>query len=221
MNSSGGRFVTLLAFAFLSGCAHPRLPVVQGPIEGMDQNYVPMVPGKEWTYHARVDGSDGADDIRVGWRIVSVRATPQGTEFTWEIQPDGRPAERQIWLATNKGLYETADGIEKTVFFEPPQPIFEYPLRAGNTFQWSGNGLLPNGKPGYSNLNGKVDAVENVTTPSGTVGAIPVEYSMTGSGIDTSIKVWFTPGIGVVQISEIDKFDKKTDRSDCILENVQ
>jgi len=212
-----------------SGCA--AIPTVspRPPVEGLNQNYFPMVPGKQWTYQIHViDGGAVHADGEIQWRNTSVRQTQMGDETSVQVSRDESVADFQLWLATPKGLYLTAqrqqnkDGPGPLVSFEPPQPVFEYPLKAGSTFHWSGTGPLPDGTAGLSTVNGRIDPVEEVATPCGRLTAIPVEYSIIASGIVSSEKVWFTPGVGIIELSETDKLGKSSPvRQDLVLEDVQ
>lgn len=211
--------ILLAGCVALAGCnggggSYTPKPVATTPVqtakEGLDQNYVPFAEGKQWTYTSetvrRVNGRmTKAPDQEVIYKITKVEKIPEGQQITWEIKVGDRVSDRQIWIATEKGIFQTVVGLKEKKF-TTPQPLVLFPVSENQTFDWRGSGALPDGTLGSNVVKSHVDGMQEVDTEMGRVQGLAISSDLdfatsTGRGKGDST-IWLSPGLGIVRFTQ-------------------
>lgn len=213
-----GWLIVVAGFA-LAGCGRggstyqPKPPAKVDAFvvkEGVDQNLVPFQEGNQWTYTAKVSGSNGkvqrtATPVDQTYKITKVEKTPDGVRATFEVTSGGKVTDNQVWLANEKGLYQISVGLVPKAF-TTPQPIVLFPVKTGTTFTWEGSGLLPNGQSGKNTVVNTILGPQEVDTATGRVNAIAIEgkttYNAEAGQAKSASTIWLAPGIGIARYTQ-------------------
>lgn len=204
----------------LTGCKHgPNDPYVPQPAKaippaavtpGNEASLFPLDKGNQWTYAVSitrmVKGQQQAP-LRRDWtcKVTSSEKTADGTRAVMDILQDDKLQDRQHWLVTSKGIYQTASG-NPSIDYKPMMPVVVFPVKDGATFSWSGSGPSGLGVNGPHTSSSKIHGSEEVDTEMGTVSAIPIESDTRvkvgkddGQSVST---VWLAPGTGIVRLRQ-------------------
>lgn len=195
------------------------VPVVT-PKEGLDQNYIPIAEGKQWTFVAETVKNVVPDptnpklkprqshppDEEVIYKISKVEKVAEGQQVTWEIRVGNQLSDRQVWLVNDSGIYQVVVGLTPKKFTSP-QPIVLFPIADHKTFEWHGSGALPDGTLGSNIVKSHVDGMQEVDTEMGRVQGLAITSDLnfattTGRGTGSSV-IWLSPGLGIVRFKQI------------------
>ena len=179
--------------------------------EGLDQNYIPIAEGKQWTYTAETIKQTEArqthlPESEVIYKITKVENIAEGQQVTWEIKVGDKVTDRQIWIVTKDGIYQSVVGLKQKKF-TTPQPIVLFPISEHPTFEWRGSGALPDGTLGSNIVKSRLDGTQEADTEMGRVKALAISSDLdfattTGRGKGTSV-VWLSPGVGIVRFKQV------------------
>lgn len=216
----------------LAGCRGKVAPYVPtpspqpAPVETKVERPVDLMPleaGNQWSYNLRTESYQGdkqmnATEYPVAYRVVAPRANGG-----WLVQlvQDDQVIDRQVWRSSSNALFQdtAADRATDTirdVAFVPPQPLAVLPLQTGQTFSWSGRGVMPDGLISQGHAESKVLEPQTVDTAMGTLSAIPIRTVTTYPRGSTEITSWFKPGVGLVRYRQ-ETSDPKTGRRAVLL----
>lgn len=177
---------------------------------GQEANLFPWKVGNQWTFvletHRQSAEGQGSDPAReLTYKVVSVTPTGAGTKAKFEVSEAGKVADVQTWEQNAKGLFQLTLSAENMAF-DPPQPAVMFPMDTGQTFKWSGTGMVPGNKKGTSKVESRVVGPQEVDTEMGRMSAIAVESQTQWTsgeikGITNSV-AWWTPGYGIVRFKQ-------------------
>lgn len=215
-----GALGVALSTGLLAGCtsgggSYVPKPVTSvtsiAPREGVDQNYIPIAEGNQWTFTAETireinKRQSHPPDQEVIYKITKVEKVPEGQQVTWDIKVGGQPSDRQVWIVSDKGIYQSEVGLKKAKKFTTPQPLILFPVADHQTFEWRGSGLLPDGTLGSNVVKTQIIGMQEADTEMGRVHALAISSDLDyatrdgrGSGNST---IWLAPGMGIVRIKQ-------------------
>lgn len=177
--------LALCAPAFAKEKSRPKAP----------PDYYPMPTGATWNYTWKTaDGKTGGFDIKVlppvkegaTTYLLAERKTGQTTLVDWYSKPEG-------WVLMHKQVNPNPQAPQ--LQFTPPRQLLKRPLKIGDTWPWTGTGLMNQAIQEESTVEGD----ESVTVPAGTFSTIRVATRITQGDTITNKKWWFAPGVGMVR----------------------
>lgn len=158
-------------------------------------DYFPLPTGATWNYTWKTAaGMTGAFDIKVLPPVKEGTTTYLLAERTagaiklvdWHTKPEG-------WLLVHKQVNPNPQAPQ--LVFTPPRQMLKRPLRVGDSWSWSGTGLMGQQIQEDSTVEGE----ETVTVPAGKFGTIRVATKINQAGAVTNKKWWFAGGVGMVK----------------------
>jgi hypothetical protein len=184
-------------------------PIPKATVEpGQEATLMPLAVGNQWVYTATTNivTNQGRDrqESELTFRVSAVNQVEGGRRATIEVIRDGQVSEKQTWLVNNRGIFQVAAG-RGAIVYNPPLPLFTFPIKEQETTEWSGQGPLPGGGTGRSRMEVRTLGAQEVDTETGRLSAFAVESRSTWSqnnvnGASTSMS-WFAPKIGLVRTS--------------------
>lgn len=165
---------------------------------------LPLTKGNVWEYEVEIDqrpkDAPARTKTKSNLTLRCTNVTRIGTmvKATIEAVVDDQVNERQMWLLTKSGLYQTSVGYP-AVPYNPAQPAFRVPLKSGGEFEWAGRGFLPDGSVGDGASKSKVNKPTHVDTLMGRVEAYGVDTMLAWRDGRAASTTWYAPGIGIVR----------------------
>lgn len=226
------------ALAVLAGCGSGGGEYVPQQVKdvpkasvqpGEETNLFPMEEGNQWTYSTertvQVTNSPATSRTStVTFKVIKVENAADGKIGTVEISEDDKVTERQKWIATKDGLYQTstsileADGSMRDLAFNPRQLMVKFPVEKGSKFHWEGTGLTMLGESGKLSADSEIQEALTVDTDSGKrFSAIPVVTKGTFRGPkvtgDYAVTSWYSPGVGLVRFQQEVRGQENTNKA--------
>lgn len=153
---------------------------------GLAQGYYPAAPGYSWTY------SSGETQALSGPRDMGGQQV-----YVLVHYYDGVPISEDYLHYSDAGVYSYGSAAGGQLFgYEPPLQVYPpEPLVPGQ--KWTGTTDLP----GFSlTLDSEVLGLRGVSTPAGRFNALLIrQTSLTSTGGQTTLELYFVPGVGVVR----------------------
>lgn len=171
---------------------------------GAEDVLFPFAVGNQWDYEVEIDQRKKDEPARtktsssLTLRCTNVTKIGTMTKATIEAVMDDQISERQMWLRTKSGLFQLSVGMP-SVPYNPYQPAFRIPLKAGGEFEWAGQGFLPDGSVGEGISRSKVNKMTYVDTMMGRVQAYGVDTLLRWRDGQAASTTWYAPGIGIVR----------------------
>lgn len=191
-----GTIALALALALLAGEVEAKKPAREArPKRAKAPDYYPLPDGATWRYEFEAQtGKGGFSNKVVGFRkeeggtLIDVELTAQSGQVTHQIY--SKPAG---WVLVHRQEF-TGQQVPPMVF-APPRQMLKNPLKAGDTWKWSGTGM---GGIRIEEQN-SVDGEEVVKVPAGTFKTMKVSTSIVQGGQPVNKQWWFAPGVGMVR----------------------
>jgi hypothetical protein len=214
MNAPHRSLIFLVPLAMALGCSQPKgyTPKAVPPVEEVTlasatpQNLFGLQPNREWIYEVETvtvqSGRRNTERGEVKLIVTGVRDVAEGKRYTIEVRRDMTTVDRQNWLVTAKGIYQTT-GTTKDVVLQPMQPIVQFPLEVGKRFIWRGQGPTPIGTVGRNDAETVCLGPQIADTGVGRQGSIAFEQRATfRAGNVQGLQVaytWYKPDLGIVR----------------------
>lgn len=152
----------------------------------LGQGYYPAAPGYSWTY------SSGETQALSGPRDFNGKQVYALVHYY-----DGVPISEDYLQYTDAGVYSFGSAAGGQLFgYDPPLLVYPpEPLVPGQ--KWTGTTNLP----GFSlTLDSEVLGLRGVSTAAGRFNALLIrQTSLTSTGGQTILELYFVPGVGVVR----------------------
>lgn len=173
--------------------------------KGQEASLFPFKVGNSWTYTAKtaiqVQNRQTSREAEVTFKITKVVDIPGGKKATLDLITNNKVVDRQVWLSTTKGIFQSSIGIAKVRNFSSPIPAIQFPVEPSKKFSWKGS----DGKTNMS-YNFTILGPQEVDTDEKRMSGIAVESkgtSVAGKITEkTERTIWFAPGVGIVRIRE-------------------
>jgi hypothetical protein len=151
--------------------------------------HFPTAAGDKATYQTTIGDRPYEHTERV---IEAVRGR-DGFRVTTELAAAGRPAVRNQWDVSPKGLNQVQSAGRDV---DPPIPELRLPAKAGDTWTWEAPGV---GDGPARKITFKVVAEEEIEVPAGKFKTLKVERVMTAGTFTHKTETWFAPKVGLVK----------------------
>ena len=203
--------LTLVFIAPLAGCGKedgyvssktPEVEVLT--IEAT--NSLPIMPlanGNQWVYTLTI----GNQKIETELSVQDVRHDSGATTATIKVASTGSQAQTPEWKLDATGLYQLSAGVDGELFV-PPQLLVKLPIKFGEEYEQTCNGLWPTRgsgeiQSGEFHVKSRVLGPQEVDTGIGRLSAIAIESLTTwvndGVPYAAAGMTWWVPGIGFVR----------------------
>lgn len=201
----------------LVGCGGPKeykpKPVAKVETTTVDaltpENVLPLKEGNRWVYAVTTQTQAGDKSVpeegELAIEVDRIVEKEGGKLATMRILRDGREVDRQNWLVNAKGLYQTTGIVNgREIAFSPPQPLVLFPVKEGETFEWKGKGVCPDGFAGTVRAKNTVTGVMDVDTGLGRKSGVAVEssqdFTSSANKGGMAVTTWYAPNIGILRI---------------------
>lgn len=169
-------------------------------LDAKKQSYLPLAVGAEWIY----EGKDKVETVCV--EELTEVAKEEAYRIEWYSNQKGAEGKgyntkTEYWANTEDGvklLGRRSHGIEKV--FAKPFFLIKYPVKIND--KWEGEINLGSRKAVFKFSN---DGLEHIETKIGKLPALRIRHSVFSNVIDT----WYSPGIGIIKISNYKKTDNE------------
>ena len=161
-------------------------------------SYWPFAQGSTWTLSTNVQNKTFDQIITV----TSVKTDKGGSVATLNYTAGSKVVQVETYRTTPQEVARMSAGLDGSGVLSPPLPIIKYPMKAGNTWKWSGT-ITVHGVPvqGVSTLT--VSGPTSVKTMGGTFSAFKVHSELVVTAQGQTQKVpndyWFAPNVGLVR----------------------
>jgi hypothetical protein len=159
----------------------------------------------------------------VTFKVTDVQETPEGKKVTIEVRSAEADASRpgtfkpanltdtMVWLVGSKGItmltqsYRPAAGADlKPTSFNPPMLSVPFPIKDGQTTEYTGTGARMGGMPGPFKVTHRTVGLQEVDTDAGRMSALCTESEFnfeTEQKIKyvTNVSTWWAPKVGIVR----------------------
>lgn len=138
--------------------------------------------------------------VLAGSRLpVQVRARRDQGYFTLELVSHDEVLEAERYLATEKGLWLFEATRER---YDPPLPLVKYPLRIGDTWEWSGT--LDTGNITHKARASVMTDQDRLNVEGFDDDAVRVRAELTIEGggqkpAERTLTFWIVPGKGILR----------------------
>lgn len=161
----------------------PQAPQQQ---QQQPQNFFPLNEGSQWTYNVKSKDQTATITQKIG-RI--------------ELLGDQRVAGVETYLNEKFQGTENISSTDKGIFrhrtqgadFKPPVPMLRYPIKKGDTWDYTGT------LGGTTTTTTSQVDVDKVTVPAGTYQAAIVTTKSKDKKSKSATTIWFAPGVGIVK----------------------
>jgi hypothetical protein len=196
--------VALLAL-ILSGCASFPPLAVSNPGPGGITTVIPLAKGAAWTYDAKIDYVDQAQDKHWTGKIIEsiTDSSKQGDAQVFTSELSGHPIRtdpsetKTLYVALANRLYHVSDGADIAALVankgkdNGSDELLEWPLDVNQRF--GDPDMLANNDPMYVWV---VEATEDVSVPAGKYAGC---YRLSLRTTPDRIVSWFCPGVGIAK----------------------
>lgn len=162
-------------------------------------DYFPLKQDYWWKYKSKTaDGKESDSTIKV----PAVEKKEDGTVI-YSVDTSVAVASAVVihdWYTKPKGLVlrireKYGDNENMSVDYDPPDQLIKNPLIAGDTWQWTGKGMMSVDIIDSS----EVEPAEEVIVPAGKFKAMKVSSKVVQGGATATKTYWYAPWVGLVK----------------------
>ena len=160
--------------------------------ETKGEDLAPLKEGTKWTYVT--EGSEFTMKVSGREKVGDVECTV--IETTVKDKQEQEHTQKEYFAVTKEGLksYRITAGT-RTVDSSPPVLRIKFPLKKGDSWEWSGKQGEREQKASFSN-----EGEEEIKTPAGTYKAWKIVAVIEQQdGASSTAAYWYAPGVGLVR----------------------
>jgi len=174
---------------------------------GQEATYFPFAVGSQWTYDSQTSRSvnghaDTPKKQEITYRLDKLTKSPNGgQDATFTILTNGEINDQEVWRVESTGIYQVAMGRVRLNPLSTPQPMLPFPVKAGQTFSWSGSITADKDGVRQSTSKGTILGEQPIDTVTSQYNAIAVDTTGTLKGKSSDMLthsiLWFIPNVGI------------------------
>jgi hypothetical protein len=186
-----------VAAAFVAASAYACLALPAVPAD-----YWPMKKGNSWT----LDTDAGGRKMTQIATVTDVKREGSATLATLDYKANGQSINTEVYRITAETVERMSGGPNGSIKMSPPIVIVRAPMKAGQTWKWSG-AISPTSGTAAQNVKAtstlKVSGPETIKNKAGTFQAMRVHSELVveaqGKKLAMPNDYWFAPKVGIVR----------------------